>query len=600
MKKSFILFASLALASTFASADQFRVVVSQDKAQDSFSSSVSNDMLKSTEKAAKTTCLMTTDGLREICVPTPSSMKNGTMSKSASVKSFNNKYTMIAVDADNINQVVDTLKNTGWYNSVEIDVPVSTIKKPAKLSYSSNSVSSQSLEEPNDPDYDMQTYLHSEDIPGLEGRVHSNITKARNSVINKTAKIGIAVLDSGFDVNEQFEFNGGYSFVTSFGNERNGDYNIADRRGASSCGMHGLGVASSILAAIDDGKFMAGIINDVDSYAMRVMQCGTGYIHDSAAALNYLAKKEVDGVDELFTGDVQVANISLGGKSDTCPNYLQEAIDNANEAGITVVVAAGNDTADVSNYTPANCSGVIVVGATTAHGELAGFSNFGDKVSISAQGVDVAGLAFIHTPGTDSDGVYGTGYWEGTSFSAPLVTGAIALAKLDAPSLSTSTMRWLTKTTAMTTPDLSGECAALGCGTGTLDAYALLLAAQKAEQGELSSIHHALSDKSTCDQQWYIDYFGDSGRLCSMYKVNFFNELTDKDTEYQLLRAEKGSDLELGDSILSTSSSSLLVQDIDTALYDYGFKVCTDGVCSKDTYKFKIDAEKMAMPAACN
>lgn len=585
MKKSFILLA--ALAATSANAEQIRVVVSQDKAENSFSASTKSGTAKSSKKVSQTTCLMTTDGLREICVPTPNSTANRMMAKSAGAKALKQEYTSITVDADSIDQVVDTLNSTGWYNSVEVDVVVSSGTSPAKLAYSSDTITSQSDAEPNDPEYQHQTYMHSESV---DNRVHSHITKARNNVINKTAKVGIAVLDSSFAENDEMQFTGGYSFVTSYGEERDNDYNMNEGQDPVACGMHGYGIASTILAAIDDGQTMTGVINNVNSYALRVMNCGTGYLSDSAAALNYLAKQEVYGAED-FTGSVQVANLSLGGNVDECPNYMQQAIDNANEAGITVVVAAGNNNIDATGFTPANCSGVVVVGAVNDMGERSSFSDFGEQVSITAQGEGVIGYGY------NEKEIY---WWEGTSFSAPLVSGSVALAKIDAPSLSPSTMRWLVENTTSPIPDVSGECATLGCGTGILDANALVLAAQKAEQGDLSSIRHALSDKSACDQQWYVDHFGNAGKLCGMYRVGFFDGLTTKNIQYKFLRAAKGEDLEFGENLLVTSSSSVLLQDIDTETYDYGFKTCVDGTCSLDTYSFGIDEEKITPPAACN
>jgi len=48
--------------------------------------------------------------------------------------------------------------------------------------------------------------------------------------------------------------------------------------------------------------------------------------------------------------------------------------------GITVVVAAGNDDADASNYSPASASTPITVGAIDADDNRASFSNYGSLV----------------------------------------------------------------------------------------------------------------------------------------------------------------------------------------------------------------------------
>ncbi|MGH9004736.1 MAG: S8 family serine peptidase, partial [Acidimicrobiia bacterium] len=72
---------------------------------------------------------------------------------------------------------------------------------------------------------------------------------------------------------------------------------------------------------------------------------------------------------------------------------------------------------------PASYDGVIAVSATTPEGELAPFSNYGPWIDLAAPGVDVlAGWA---------DGTYRK--VEGTSFSAPLVSGVAMLARARFP-----------------------------------------------------------------------------------------------------------------------------------------------------------------------
>jgi subtilisin family serine protease len=582
MKKLFILATALCTSSIAVNAENVRVVVSQDS------------VIKTSAMSAISivepvkTCLLTSDGVRKICVPTPVSKKVSSRTVGASPKAVEKEFSTIIVDADSVDQVIDTLKGTGWYYSVEIDVSVSSNTKEPMLAYNDNiEVSAQSVDAPNDPEYINQTYLQNND--GVQGLAFSNITDASNSVINKTRNVGIAVLDSAFAENDELTFTGGYSFSTAFDEERNENYFLQDGQERDTCIMHGYGVAGVMTTAINDGQTIAGIINDVDTYALRVMNCGSGYLSDSAAALNYLAKQDVTNAP-MFTGHVEVANMSLSGPSETCPSYMQDAIDNANKAGITVVVAAGNDNSNASGFTPGNCTGVIVVGALSKEGERANISNYGDNVNLAAQGMDI--LSF----GVEEKTVY---WWEGTSFATPLVSASVALAKRDAPSIAPSTMRWLVENTTSALKDSTGECQTYGCGSGLLDAKALVLAAQKAEQGELSTIRHVLAEKSTCDQQWYIDHFGAKAKLCNMYRVSFYDGFTSKNTTFRLLRVKKGDNIANGDEILRAKSSSVLLQDIDTSLYDYGFETCENTVCSIDTYQFHINETEMKSPAAC-
>ena len=134
----------------------------------------------------------------------------------------------------------------------------------------------------------------------------------------------------------------------------------------------------------------------------------------------------------------RVINLSLGGRGLTRIEKI--AIDHANAAGALVVVAAGNDAADVAEQSPAGLDGVITVSATDRRDRRAGFSNWGEEVDISAPGVDVLSLRARKTDllsyirGVKYDvgaGVVGAGraYYRasGTSFATPIVSGAASL-----------------------------------------------------------------------------------------------------------------------------------------------------------------------------
>lgn len=102
--------------------------------------------------------------------------------------------------------------------------------------------------------------------------------------------------------------------------------------------------------------------------------------------------------------------------------YIRAAVD----AGITVVVSAGNLGMDASNYIPAAYgvnAGVICVGACNPNKSPLSASNYGDPVDIYACGVDIPTVRFANPK---------TGYYDlmdGTSPAAGLITGA-ALVKL--------------------------------------------------------------------------------------------------------------------------------------------------------------------------
>src|SRR5262245_12210825 len=112
-------------------------------------------------------------------------------------------------------------------------------------------------------------------------------------------------------------------------------------------------------------------------------------------------------------------------------NGLDAAVEAAVRAGVTVVSAAGNNN---PYHDLANRDDVIAVAATDSTDHYATFSNFGPYVDLSAPGVGIRSttIAFPRA-GPDSVGMrkpaYNTGVFNGngTSFSAPLVSGAAAL-----------------------------------------------------------------------------------------------------------------------------------------------------------------------------
>ena len=84
----------------------------------------------------------------------------------------------------------------------------------------------------------------------------------------------------------------------------------------------------------------------------------------------------VAAMDEIVArktrrGGKMVANLSLGGPFNT---FLNRAVTEASNAGVVVVVAAGNSNANACSYSPASASGVITVGATTSSDARSSFS----------------------------------------------------------------------------------------------------------------------------------------------------------------------------------------------------------------------------------
>ena len=120
-----------------------------------------------------------------------------------------------------------------------------------------------------------------------------------------------------------------------------------------------------------------------------------------------------------------VVNLSLGSPmSITLDLAVQDLID----AGIPVVIAAGNDYSDACNFSPARVTSAITVAALGRYGNrAASFSNQGPCVDVFAPGEDIPSVKNV-------DGNHYR-YLDGTSMAAPLVAGVVAnfLAYQEAP-----------------------------------------------------------------------------------------------------------------------------------------------------------------------
>ena len=109
-----------------------------------------------------------------------------------------------------------------------------------------------------------------------------------------------------------------------------------------------------------------------------------------------------------------VANMSLGGAKDPA---LNNAATGLVDSGVFTAVAAGNESQDAANVSPANADGVYTTAASTDQDGNASFSNYGSVVEGYAPGQDIESTV----PGG------GTDTYSGTSMASPHIAGGAAL-----------------------------------------------------------------------------------------------------------------------------------------------------------------------------
>ncbi len=260
--------------------------------------------------------------------------------------------------------------------------------------------------------------------------------------------VHVAVIDTGIDpCHPDLNVQGGVSFV-----ETEPDYR--DTHG------HGTHVAG-IIGAKDNAFGVVGVAPAVNLYAVKVLdKNGAGALADVIA-----------GIDWAVANGMQVANLSLGALGDLfCVLFGLcgigpecTAVANAVNAGVTIVVAAGNSADETLYYTPAHCPYSTTVSASAdSDGERGGngsilrigkgikeyddtfaesFSNWsnycwdrdGDSICTNADSLMVnlmaPGVKILSTFPTSSVTLSGENYaiLTGTSMAAPHVTGAAAL-----------------------------------------------------------------------------------------------------------------------------------------------------------------------------
>ncbi|UCG03247.1 MAG: S8 family serine peptidase [Candidatus Heimdallarchaeota archaeon] len=316
-----------------------------------------------------------------------------------------------------------------------------------------------------------------------------NATRLWNHGIDGT-NVTIAIIDSGISSNlPNHDFSGRIVYEESF------IENEEDPQDFHGHGTHVAGIAAG-----------AGLYKGI-AYNANLLNLKAADMAGQSTQDVMLA-----AIDEAIHQEVDVISISIGfGRSSPwgSGDELTLAVDKAVDAGIVVVVAAGNEGSDdklASIGSPASSKKVITVGATNGSSNVASYSSRGPSYDYKVDPDVVAPGTQIYAP-LAPEGVLELAYesivgvelgdyisLSGTSMATPVVSGAVALLKHQYPQITPSAIRAALQETAV---DLQESQYTQGSGLINVGMASTIL-----EQSEqiggfdlISSLPKARSDK---------------------------------------------------------------------------------------------------------
>lgn len=243
-----------------------------------------------------------------------------------------------------------------------------------------------------------------------------------NGKLDESDKDGIDNDGNGFIddvIGWDFTDRVGFPFDTTSGDYLAWDNNPMDEYG------HGTYVAGVLGAEKNNEKGIAGVAPNCKILNLRAFDpSGYGEEDDVAAAILY-----------AIDNDADIINMSFGDNSFSY--VLRDIIKYADFQGIIMVASAGNSGSNQPHY-PSGYSEVISVGASTQKDYVASFSNYGSTLDLVAPGSNIIT--------TEMEGEYTS--INGTSASAPFVSGTAAMLLSLDNSLSGSEIKQILKSTS--------------------------------------------------------------------------------------------------------------------------------------------------------
>lgn len=223
-------------------------------------------------------------------------------------------------------------------------------------------------------------------------------------------KVRVAIIDSGV-VASTDAIQSALKWFTNFTLDTNSD----------SWQSHATAIASVFAGMTRDGQIVDAYAPNAEIHSIKIAFQGDAQesMREELGSLQLAA-----ALDEAIAGGAKVVNLSFTYRDNVPSDILaveRLLMFSAREKGVVFVAAAGNGRQNIDNEMlyPAryDLSNILVVGSHKASLRKAESSNYGSRVDITAQGVDVP-------VNTKSGGI---SFASGTSFAVPMVAAALSL-----------------------------------------------------------------------------------------------------------------------------------------------------------------------------
>ena len=209
---------------------------------------------------------------------------------------------------------------------------------------------------------------------------------------NVKKKVKVAVLDSGIDSISGIDLKGSVNLVESE------DYVATYYQDLTG---HGTNIASVIVGNSDG--LIQGVNPNVELYSVKVLD------ENNQAPISRI----IEGIYWCIENDINIINMSFG--TSKYSKALQKVVEDAYNANILMVAAAGNNDSEVEY--PAAFEEVMAVAATNTKSEISDFSNTGEELDVAAPGEKIRVTGFFGM----------NGITHGTSIAVPQVVGVASL-----------------------------------------------------------------------------------------------------------------------------------------------------------------------------